>query len=212
MFKGFASVSSFPYAPASGIISAFIGSFAKECVMRKPLLGVLLVLALGVTVQAATTAYLTVVATKQGTFKGEINAKNRKDAIPVLKLDFEVDAPHDAASGLPSGKRMYKPLVITKEIDGSSPQFLTALSSNEVLKSVTLELVRANKGVGMAGEEATYYTIKLTNATVASIHQITQDNNGTSQVVEEISLAYQKIEVESPSAKTTAADSWQIAR
>ncbi len=41
----------------------------------------------------------------------------------ALDIDFvNVDTlARDAASGLPTGKRMHKPFVITKEIDTSSP-------------------------------------------------------------------------------------------
>jgi len=38
-----------------------------------------------------------------------------------ISFDQEVVSPRDAASGLPTGKRMHKPFVITKELDKSSP-------------------------------------------------------------------------------------------
>jgi hypothetical protein len=38
-----------------------------------------------------------------------------------ISFDQEIVSPRDAASGLPTGKRMHKPFVITKELDKSSP-------------------------------------------------------------------------------------------
>jgi len=43
------------------------------------------------------------------------------DGSCVISFDQEIVSPRDAASGLPTGKRMHKPFVITKELDKSSP-------------------------------------------------------------------------------------------
>jgi len=42
------------------------------------------------------------------------------DGSCVISFDQEIVSPRDAASGLPTGKRMHKPFVITKELDKSS--------------------------------------------------------------------------------------------
>lgn len=43
------------------------------------------------------------------------------DGSCTISFEQEVLSPRDAASGLPTGKRMHKPFVITKELDKSSP-------------------------------------------------------------------------------------------
>lgn len=43
------------------------------------------------------------------------------DGSCVINFEQEIVSPRDAASGLPTGKRMHKPFVITKELDRSSP-------------------------------------------------------------------------------------------
>ena len=43
------------------------------------------------------------------------------DGSCTISFDQEIVSPRDAASGLPTGKRMHKPFVITKELDKSSP-------------------------------------------------------------------------------------------
>src|ERR1035437_1573573 len=98
--------------------------------MRKivPLVAFLIVAGLAIAAQAAPMAYMTVTATKQGQFKGDTVGKERKDAIIVLGFTLEMDSPHDIATGQASGKRQHKPLLITKEVDASSPQFFEAIA------------------------------------------------------------------------------------
>lgn len=43
------------------------------------------------------------------------------DGSCVISFEQDIVSPRDAASGLPTGKRMHKPFVITKELDRSSP-------------------------------------------------------------------------------------------
>jgi type VI secretion system secreted protein Hcp len=143
--------------------------------------------------------HLSIEGAKQGKFKGS-HAK-RSDAIVARGLSFDIISPRDVASGQASGKRQYKPIQITKPIDGSTPQILQALATNEVLKSVTFEFVRTNPN----GEEEVWYVIKLTNATVSAYHQ-GNDTNG--QPSEEVCFTFQKIEVEHKTDKTTYADDW----
>ena len=44
-----------------------------------------------------------------------------------IEMKYEIVSPRDAQSGLPTGKRMHKPFVITKETDKSSPVLYTKL-------------------------------------------------------------------------------------
>ncbi len=48
--------------------------------------------------------------------------------------------PRDAAAGMSAGKRMHKPLVITKEIDKASPKLFEACASGQHLKEVDVDL------------------------------------------------------------------------
>ena len=154
---------------------------------------------------------------KQGQFKGESPRQSAQDKVEALSFSFEVASPRDAATGLASGKRTYKPLQITKQIGASSPQLFQALTTNEVLKTVTLEFMKTNP----SGEEYVYYTIKLTNATIASLRQHTAGDDGTggggggksasaadTLQLEDVSFSFQKIEIESKDGKTMAVDDW----
>jgi type VI secretion system Hcp family effector len=64
------------------------------------------------------------------------------------------------------------------------------------------------------GKEAIYYTITLTNASVSNIHSYLDltDKSGDrydAHELEDVSLVFQKIEIENKASKTTASDDWQ---
>ena len=64
----------------------------------------------------ALNAYLKLKGQKQGDIKGSVTQKGREGKIMVIAASHDVLSPRDAASGLPTGKRMHKPFVITKVI------------------------------------------------------------------------------------------------
>ncbi|MDD5306609.1 MAG: type VI secretion system tube protein TssD [Deltaproteobacteria bacterium] len=74
----------------------------------------------------------------------------------VVAVSHEIVSPRDAASGLPTGKRMHKPLVITKEVDRSSPLLYSALVNNENLPKVELKFwVSSGSGTTAGSRPAT---------------------------------------------------------
>ncbi|WP_044238634.1 type VI secretion system tube protein TssD, partial [Chondromyces apiculatus] len=79
----------------------------------------------------ALAAYLRLKGQTQGDIKGSVIQKGREDSIMVIAVSHEIISPRDAASGLPTGKRMHKPFVITKELDKSSPLLYNVLTNNE---------------------------------------------------------------------------------
>lgn len=164
---------------------------------------------------AASSFSVTVEGTKQGRFKGEDPRAKGDGRIAGIAFFYEVKSPRDAGSGMATGKRQHSPVSFTKAVDASSPQFFQAAWTNEVLKSVLFEF----RGTSPNGEEQVVYTVKLTNATVAEVRQYAGREpggmlaRGTDQpLTEDVSLAFQKIEVESVTGKTMAADDWMRAR
>src|SRR5881275_2780554 len=124
----------------------------------------------------ALNAYLNLKGQKQGDIKGSVIQKGREGKIMVIAVSHEIMSPRDPASGLPTGKRMHKPFVITKELDKSSPLLLAALTTNENLTSVLIGLLRNGTQVA---------TVKLTNASLARY--------ATHGLTETWELTYQKI-------------------
>ena len=138
---------------------------------------------------------MTIEGTKQGVF----GAKG--GAIPGFRFSYAVKSPRDVATGQASGKRQHGPIVVTKVVGTASPQIFQALTTNELLKSVGIEL---------PGGEGSGYTIKLSNATVSEIKQYTEVLNGQALVLEDVSFTFQKIEVQDPGTKTMAIDDWMV--
>jgi len=138
-----------------------------------------------------------VTGTKQGLFKGDdfILGRPTANLITLSGYQFEVVSPQDIATGQPSGKVQYKPVTVTHELGGSSPEFLAAAATNEVLTSVVINFYRADR----TGKQVNYYRVTLTNATVSDVKQYT----GSSSVLEDVSFTFQKIEQTDLVAKTT---------
>ncbi|MEO7239402.1 MAG: type VI secretion system tube protein TssD [Gemmatimonadales bacterium] len=136
---------------------------------------------------------MTIEGTKQGVFPGA-----KAGGIAGLRFSYDVKSPRDMASGQASGKRQHGPIVFTKMVGAASPQIFQALTSNEVLKSVVINLPGGEGG----------YTIKLSNATVSGIKQYTEGLSGPPTVLEDVSFTFQRIEVEDPGTRSMAMDDW----
>src|SRR5262245_35032894 len=65
--------------------------------------------------QANTTVEYTASMTVQGT------ADNKPWSVTVPLRTYAIVSPRDAASGLPTGKRMHKPIVLTMETGAATP-------------------------------------------------------------------------------------------
>jgi type VI secretion system secreted protein Hcp len=128
-----------------------------------------------------TAGTMAVVAQVQGSFNAN-----------VLAVSHEIVSPRDPASGLPTGKRMHKPITITAAFDASTPRLIQALVNNENLKSVTINFTPpGSKGA----------TIVLTNASVSQY-----DQNGETVSFQ---FTYQKIQWTWNDGGITAQDDWE---
>lgn len=152
--------------------------------------------------------YATVTGAKQGAFKGETTQKGREKMLPVVGFSYGVIVPHDIASGQASGRRQHQPVVFSKEWGASSPQFYTAAYTNEVLTTVIFSFFSLDK----TGVQQLSHTIKLTNASIASVKQsVALPQSGgpiiDSRELQEISLTFQKIDINIPNG-SEAIDDW----
>ena len=83
-----------------------------------------------------------------------------------------------------------------------TPAIQQAFLDNELLTSVELNVF----GPDAKGAETLTYTVKLTNASIAGIRLLPGPND---QVVQEVSLTYQKIEWIWRDGNVTASDDWE---
>jgi type VI secretion system secreted protein Hcp len=167
----------------------------------------------------AMASYMKPEGQKQGWIKGSVTQKvggvDFKDWIAVIAVSHSILSPRDIQSGLPTGQRMHKPFVVTKELDKATPLLYGALCTNENLKTVEVKFhtpqLRATSGIGA---EVNHFTIKLTNANIASIDfrmaNIRHADLQKFNEYEELALTYQKIEWTWNDGGITAGDDWEI--
>jgi type VI secretion system secreted protein Hcp len=155
--------------------------------------------------------FLKVTGQKSGLIKGGVIQKGREDSMKVTEYSYSIVSPRDPASGLPTGKRMHKPFVITMELDKASPLLFNALATNENLTTVELHLFRPTMGaMAGTGVEALTMMFKLTNANIASFSYKTVEAAGKAPVVMvEVAFTFQKIEMTWVNGGITAIDDWE---
>lgn len=162
----------------------------------------------------ALNAYLYLKGQRQGPIKGSVTQKGREDSIMVIASEEQIVTPRDPQSGLPTGQRRHSPFVIRKEVDKSSPILYNVLCSNENIEEFVLKYwtpqASAAKGVGA---EVQHYTVKLTNANVASINFVMPNIKHPDLVklveYEEIAFTYEKIEWTWNDGGIMAMDDWE---
>lgn len=150
----------------------------------------------GVVVESKEPGRTVVTLSMEGARQGRIT--DDRNPTELISFDYSVKTPREAGSGLATGRRQYQPLLIRKRIDKASPLLMRAMATNELLKTVAVKVTQPT------GET---YQIKLTNASIADVHQ-TVDDDG---VYEEVSFTFQTIELtfaDKAGVRTTATDDW----
>lgn len=153
--------------------------------------------------------HMTLKGQTQGEIKGGCTQKGREGSILIFAFDHDILSPRDIASGLPTGKRQHKPVLVTKEIDKSSPLLYSALCNNENMTEVVFKFWKPSA----AGKEVQYYTIKLTNANIAArktfFPNMLFPENTKLPHLEEVAFTYQKIEWTFEDGGITSEDDWE---
>jgi type VI secretion system secreted protein Hcp len=153
--------------------------------------------------------YLTLKGQKTGDIKGGVTQKGREQSIRVIAASHSIISPRDISSGLPTGKRQHKPFMITKELDQATPLLNSMLVNNENIKEWRLDYWQPQP----RGKEKLVYTVRLTNANIASIHHRVENvaipENTQLPVMEDIQFTYQKIEWTWSDGGITAEDDWE---
>src|SRR6516164_6559082 len=149
--------------------------------------------------------------TIEGSRQGDFNEGNKKEKeIPIVGFAYNVQVPYDASAGRATGKRHWEPIVVTKNIDNASPQLFSALLNSEVLKTVTVNMITAENG-----KQKEFQTIRLTNAVIVKISHF-EGAGAPGKLIpnytpmEEVSILFQKIEIEGNKGKTISSDDWLI--
>jgi type VI secretion system secreted protein Hcp len=163
----------------------------------------------------ALNAYMAAVGQKSGQIKGGVTQKGRENTIQVVGYSHEIVSPRDPQSGLPTGQRMHKPLIITKQLDKSTPILYQILCTNENLLSVTIQFwtPQLKTASGMSSSSVQHFTIKITNANIAQIQASSEyDSHAetkSGEETEKISFTYQKIEWTWTDGGISSSDDWE---
>jgi type VI secretion system secreted protein Hcp len=154
--------------------------------------------------------HMTLTGTSQGAIEGSCIMAGREGSILCEALEHEIYIPRDTQSGLATGKRVHKPLTITKVFDMSSPKLFQALVIGEHMTDVTFKYYR----ISAAGQEEHYFTVKLTEAIVVSIKawipNCLDPKTETLTHMEDVSFTYQKIGWTWVPDGIEAEDSWLV--
>ncbi len=125
---------------------------------------------------------------KQGAVTGPmINVDGiAKGLIPLTNVSFNESAPATADTYRDKGATKHEILKVTKNVDGSSPQFMTAFSNGEKLNEVLIYFAKVEKS-----KFSLIMTIKLTGQVLISAFK----QNGISET---ISFSYTEMTVTEP--------------
>jgi type VI secretion system secreted protein Hcp len=163
----------------------------------------------------ALNAHLRLKGQKQGDIKGAARQKGREGRIAVIAVSHEIVSPRDPASGQATGRRQHKPLVITKELDRSTPLLHAAHVNNEVITGFTLDFFSADQGSAGTGVEVNDYTITLENASIVGIHTVMPNTKDPDLIkratYQEVSFTYEKITWTWNDGAITATDDFSAA-
>lgn len=159
-------------------------------------------------------AYMRVKGQKSGNIQGSVTLKGREGSIEVIECHHSIISPRDPHSGLPTGKRMHQPFTVVKVTDKATPVLYNVLCTNENLPEVTIDFWRPQIKTAIGtGTEIQYYTVKLTNANIASItdtmFNIEDPARQKFDMQEEIAFTYQKIEWTWKEGNIVAMDDWE---
>jgi type VI secretion system secreted protein Hcp len=145
-------------------------------------------------------------AQKQGDIKGGCRRKGREGTFDIWTVEYGVESPRDAHSGLMIGKREHMPVVVYGELEVGFVQLHNAICNNENLPTVTLQFYRPpelDKAAAVKNEN--FFTITLTNASLSQLRQFT-DHAGRTQM--KAAFTFQKIELQWIKGGITSDDDW----
>lgn len=128
--------------------------------------------------------YLDLTLKRAGKAKGESVAVGHQDDIVVLGFSWGVGAAGDAVAALSTGRRSYRHLVVCKRLDTASTALMSAVATNDEVRSAKLSLRKAG------GEQEDFFSLTLEKARIVA-YDIDTDASGCP--VEKVTLSFQKV-------------------
>jgi type VI secretion system Hcp family effector len=155
--------------------------------------------------------YIKVKGSVQGAFPSETPGAGDGYSL-CYRYRFKGSVNNDPTRAKEGAARSQEPLTVIKPWGASSPHFMEAFWTNEVLDSVHLLFVHPD---GKGNPEAPFQEIELTGATIASLeHQAGSDVSVPGDApteVEAIAFRYEAMSIKNIPAKTAAKYDWRNA-
>jgi len=142
--------------------------------------------------------YAKIKGAKQGVLKGGVTTAAFAGQIQVDTVVFGVGSPYDVSTGQTAGKRVARPVQITKPMDQSSPLLHQSCVNNE---SLTVDISWVVEGEG----HKPWVTLSLTNAMMRDFNS---EGSSDGSSVERISFTYTKIEFTWTEGGIASSDDW----
>lgn len=98
------------------------------------------------------------------------SVEGREGSIPLLAFSHDLFIPIDASTGLPTGKRVHRPVVVRARLGcaGAFPKLYQALVGGERLTAVQIRFYRPDRG----GGDVNFFTITLEQAQIVNISAV----------------------------------------
>lgn len=130
--------------------------------------------------------FLHVKGARAGVIKGESIDADHKGEIEVLAWSWGMESKSDLHSGAATGRATVKDLKIVKRVDRASAPLMLALRTNETI-TATLTLRKAG------APQLEYVIVTLEQGRVTSIGIDAGDARGGAELLEHLSLSFNKI-------------------
>lgn len=124
----------------------------------------------------------------------------------VDDVAWNVVSPRDAASGLPTGRRLHKPVSLRLRRSAATLTLANSLTANETLTSVRVKWFERDASTGLY---APSQELVLTNASMASISMYTLREQGELVTYVDVTLTYQTIGIEDHATGVSYLDNWE---
>jgi type VI secretion system secreted protein Hcp len=134
--------------------------------------------------------FLSVKGATHGLINGESQDDKHKGEIEVLAWSWGLQGKPSLGGGTASGKATVRELKVVKHVDKASTALMGAVRTNEVIKEAVLTLRKSGKSA------LEFLKITMEQGRIVSLEIEAGDVEGSSTLIERITLSFNKIAVE----------------
>jgi type VI secretion system secreted protein Hcp len=132
--------------------------------------------------------YMRVTSKKYGVIAGDNSQAGREKLIACFGVKHDLELARDAQTGLPAGRALHQPVVVTTAPGAHTPGIVRACEAADPV-DVEITMYRINR----MGEEEEYLTLRLSDALVVAsrvrFRETVLEENRACEHVEDISFA-----------------------